>query len=318
MRPPAHWHLRSSRPSRTWSVIVGAVTVVAVLAVLLWFGQSGGEKQSEVLTSECATADCAPQGGAEPAAFGLPPPQISAAAVAVLEGSCGALLYGQTEQARLRPASLTKIVTALVAVDRLDLATMVDIRVNSSLLAASTASTVMGLEPGLRLSLRDLLHGLILPSGNDAAIAIAESAASSEPEFVALMNQYVAELRLRNTHFSNPHGLDQAGLYSSAFDMAILGRELLANPDLSAIVRTERYQPAWDGPVLLNSNLLLTRYPAAIGVKIGFTDDAGQTIVGAARRGGRLIIVSVLGSSDRYADAITLLEWAFTETQQEC
>ena len=318
MRPPAHWQLGRRRRSRTWPAFAGAATVIAVLAVLLWFGQSGGEEQSEVLSSECATIDCVPQGGSEPTPLGQAPPQISGTAAAIVEGGCGALIYGQRAHAELPPASLTKIVTALVAVERMDPVTMVDVRVNSSLLAASTASTVMGLEPGLRLSLRDLLHGLILPSGNDAAIAIAEGVASSEPEFVALMNEYVAELRLRNTHFSNSHGLDQVGLYSSAFDMAMLGRALLADPELSAIVRTERYQPAWDGPVLLNSNLLLTRYPAAIGVKIGFTDDAGQTIVGAARRGGRLLIVSVFGSSDRYLDAIALFEWAFAETEQEC
>jgi D-alanyl-D-alanine carboxypeptidase (penicillin-binding protein 5/6) len=98
----------------------------------------------------------------------------------------------------------------------------------------------------------------------------------------------------------------------------VLGSALLAHPELAAMVRTERYQPAWDGPEVWNGNALLDLYPEAIGIKIGYTEKAGQTIVAAAERDGRRLIVSVLGTWDRYADAIALFEWAFAETERAC
>ncbi len=248
----------------------------------------------------------------------VPAPKITGRAAAVVEDSCGALLYGRNADERLAPASLTKITTALVAVEHADLSRMVDVRVNSGLMVASTASTVMGLEPGMRLSMRDLLYGLLLPSGNDAAVAIAEGVAGSVSAFVDLMNAKAEELGLENTHFANPHGLDEAGLYTSAFDAAMLGRALLREPELAAIVATKRYQPAWDGPELWNGNALLDLYPEAVGVKIGYTEKAGQTIVAAADRDGRRLIVSVLGGWERYSDAIALFEWAFANTTSPC
>jgi D-alanyl-D-alanine carboxypeptidase (penicillin-binding protein 5/6) len=319
MRPPDHWHLRRRRPERLWWALVLAAALVVVGALLLRFRPSGGEAEPSTISTECAVgADCAPDGEAATFAGDIPPPRITGRAAAVIEDSCGALLYGRNAHQRLAPASLAKIATALVAVERGDVSEMVDVRVNSALLVASTASTVMGLEPGLRLSLRDLLHGLLLPSGNDAAIAIAEHVGGSVPAFVELMNGRAEELGLRNTHFANPHGLDEPGLYTSAFDVAMLGRALLAQPELAAIVATQSYQPAWDGPQLWNGNALLDLYPEAVGVKIGYTEQAGQTIVAAAEREGRRVIVSVLGSWDRYSDAIALFEWAFAETEPAC
>jgi D-alanyl-D-alanine carboxypeptidase len=176
----------------------------------------------------------------------------------------------------------------------------------------------MGLQPGMQMSMRDLLYGLLLPSGNDAAIAIAEHVAGSVPAFVELMNAKAGELELRNTHFANPHGLDDPDHYTSAHDIAVFGRELLRRPELAEIVRSMEYQPAWDRPAFSNGNRLLFDYPESIGIKIGFTDEAGQTIVAAAERGGRRIIVSVLGSSTVYQDAVALFEWAFSDTTSAC
>ena len=218
----------------------------------------------------------------------------------------------------MAPASLTKIATALVALERADLAETVDVRINGVELSASTDSTVMGLEPGQRMSVRDLLFGLLLPSGNDAAIALAEHVGGDVPAFVDLMNAKVNELGLGDTHFANPHGLDDPDLYTSAFDIAMLGRELIRQPELAAIVRTPTYQPAWDGPPVWNGNRLLNTYPGSIGVKTGFTDEARGTIVAAADRDGRRLVVSVLGSSAIYDDAITLMEWAFTDERSAC
>lgn len=321
MRPPEHWHLRRSRPPRRRWPLALLGTLVAVALLVAWCWPTGGEPEPRVAVSgnECVGgAACAvPAETVVPDAASAPP-RIRGKAAAVIEASCGALLYGRNANVRRAPASLAKIATALVAVEQADVSRIVDVRVNSALMVASTGSTVMGLEPGLRMSMRDLLYGLLLPSGNDAAIAIAEEAAGSVPAFVELMNAKAAQLGLSNTHFTNPHGLDEPGMYSSALDMALLGRALLANGELAEIVRTKSHQPAWDGPQLWNGNELLDLYPEAIGVKIGYTEQAGQTIVAAAERDGRTLIVSALGSWDRYSDAIALFEWAFAQTEPAC
>jgi D-alanyl-D-alanine carboxypeptidase len=132
------------------------------------------------------------------------------------------------------------------------------------------------------------------------------------------MNGKVEQLGLLDTHFTNAHGLDDPEMYTSAFDMAMLGQEYMRQPELAAIVSTRVYQPAWDAPPLWNGNRLLSLYPEAIGVKIGFTDDAGGTIVAAAERDGRVLIASVLGSAGIYQDAITLLDWAFSNAPPAC
>ena len=319
MRPPEHWHIRRRRPHpvRWLLVLAAAIAVVVVLTVQL--RPSGGSAQPPAVATGCtAGVDCTP--AAPPPSVGAesPPPAIKGRGAAVIEGSCGALLYGRSAHERLAPASLTKIVTALVAVERAELTDMIDVRVNSGLLVASTGSSVMGLEAGQELSMGDLLYGLLLVSGNDAAIAIAEEVGGSDAAFVELMNRKVADLGLRDTHFANAHGLDEPGQYTTAFEIVTLGRELLAQPELAAIVRTQSYQPAWDGPQLWNGNELLRLYPEAIGVKTGYTAEAGQTIVAAAERDGRRLFVSVLGSWDRYSDAIALFEWAFAETVATC
>lgn len=318
MRPPEHWHLRRRSSRRPWWAIAAIALLVVGALVALRFRPSDTAEPPAALSNACpASAQC-PQGGGGSFVGSVAPPRITGRAAAVLEALCGAPLYGLNEHVRLAPASLTKIATALVAVERADSGETVDVRVNSGLLHASTASTVMGLEPGMRLSLRDLLYGLLLVSGNDAAIAIADHVAGNTQAFVAMMNVLTQTLGLDNTHFANPHGLDEVGHESSAYDMVLLGRALLARPELAAIVQTERYQPAWEGPEVWNGNELLERYRGAIGVKIGYTERAGQTIVAAAERDGRTVIVSVLSAWDRYGDATELLDWAFANTEPAC
>jgi D-alanyl-D-alanine carboxypeptidase len=195
----------------------------------------------------------------------------------------------------------------------------VRVDVNGVDFSLETDSTVMGLEPGQVLTMQDLLYGLLLPSGNDAAIQIAEHVSGSVRRFVQLMNLKADELGLENTHFANPHGLDEDDLYTSANDMALLGRELLRYPELAEIVGSRTYQPTWDGPAVANLNQLLNFYPGTLGVKTGYTPLAGQTIVAAAEQGGRRIIVSILGDQfDIYYDVSELLNWAFQETEPAC
>jgi len=278
-------------------------------------GEQCAPAGSGLLTQVIGDAQAAPQ---PTFVSEVAPPTISGQAAAIIEEPCGAFLYGHNRHQRLAPASLTKIATALVAAEGADLSTVVNVQVDGAELAASTSSTIMGLELGQRLSMSDLLYGLLLPSGNDAALAIAEQVGGSVSSFVDLMNRKVEQLRLRNTHFTNPHGLDDPDLYTSAFDIAVLGRELLQQPTLAEIVRTTTYQPAWEGLPLWNVNPLLYSYPGSLGIKIGYTDEAKQTIVAAAEREGRRLIASVLGSIDVYQDASALLDWAFNSIPASC
>ena len=245
------------------------------------------------------------------------PPSVTAKSAAVVESPCGSLIYGNRENERLPPASLTKIVTAMAVVEQARLGERVGVAVNGWDLVTEDSSSVMGLEAGMTLSVQDLLYGLILPSGNDAALALAEYVGGT-PRLVDLMNKRVSRLGLTNTRFVNPDGRDAPGQYSSALDMALLGRDFLADTLLGKIAAAPSYQPDWSGGVLWNGNYLLQAYRGAIGVKIGYTDEAGYSMVAAARREGRELIVVVLGSTDLYADAMRLLDWAFLNTTPNC
>lgn len=320
MRPPEHWHLRRKPRRNPWPLIaLIASGMVVVLAVALWCRPDGGSPKASVAVPSCVDdGSCTPTPVSQSYGSDTPPPAVRGFAATVIEASCAAPLFEKNADARLPPASLTKMMTALIAVQRADLSQVVDVKVNGALMVASSGASIMGLEPGMRLSLEDIMYGMLLPSGNDAAVEIALDVAGTEAAFVTLMNQRALGLGMYGTNFSNPDGLDQDGLYTTAHDIALLGRAFMDEPELAAIARTQRYQPDWDRGEVLNGNALLGRYPGAIGVKTGYTELAGQTIVGAAERGGRTLIVSVLASYDRYKDAMALLDWAFTSTQPAC
>jgi D-alanyl-D-alanine carboxypeptidase len=247
----------------------------------------------------------------------MPDFAVPAAAVSIVEAPCGAPIYGKDPNTRLAPASVTKIVTALVVMERANLNERVVANISAKQLKKETRSSVMGLEPGMEVSVQDLLYGLFLPSGNDAAIVLAQHVSGSVDAFVALMNQKATGLGMRDTHFSNPHGLDDPGLYSTTADMIVAGQAFMQDPVLAKIASTPSY--TLEGGLRLNNgNKLLSRYPGAYGVKIGFTDNAKQTIVAAASRNGRDLYVAVFGSEDLYNQTAALLDWAFANTPRTC
>lgn len=240
----------------------------------------------------------------------IAPGWVSAEYAVVVDAESGQVLWARDAYTPVAPASLTKIVTALVALDHARLSDLVRVRVDSRLL---TDSTVMGIFPGEELTVEDLLYGLMLPSGNDAALALAEHVAGTREAFAQLMNARGRSLGLTGSTFVNPHGLDAAGHLSSAYDMAMFARAGLRDPVFQALSAARVYEtPRGKGYQLYNLNALLWRYPGADGVKIGYTDDAGRSIVGSATRDGHRVIVAMTRSSDHYADSATLLNWAFT------
>jgi D-alanyl-D-alanine carboxypeptidase len=239
-------------------------------------------------------------------------PLVDAWSVAVVDGDSGALLYGKDPHRRLAPASITKIFTALVALERGDLHQEIRVQFDQAGLTAA-GSTVMGIRPGETYSLEDLLYGLMLPSGGDAAEAIANAVGGSQAGFVALMNQEAAGLGLNDSHFTNPHGLDAPGLYSSAYDMALAARYGMARyPEFRALAqaRTWTVHGSRSFPVY-NLNRFLWSYPGADGVKIGYDDNAGKTIVASATRHGHRVFVVLMHCGDIVNDSVPLFNWAF-------
>ena len=305
------------RRSRRNQAPLAVLAVAAILSAVLAFhcrvtpsdGLSGcgGSQCTVEVAGASITVTPAPAGDVAFQSETEPPP-VTALSAAVVDDSCGDLLFDKNAHRRVPPASITKIVTALVAVETTDADDIVTVNVDNFF---AGDGTVMGLETGMRLSMRVLIYGLLLPSGNDAAVAIARRVAGDVPAFVGRMNAKVRDLGLEDTHFTNPHGLDAAGHYSSAYDMAMLGRYAYKEPLIAEVVRTKQYQPSWEGPELWSGNLLLWLYPEADGMKTGWTEKAGQTMVATAQRNGHRLFVAVMGSQDRYTDVIRLLDWGF-------
>lgn len=245
-----------------------------------------------------------------PVAAEEPLPASGAQAAIVVDAATGAVLYERNARDARHPASLTKMMTALVAVERAPLDRIV--RVTQPIVVTPI---LIGLEPGDELPLREALYGLLLNSGNDAALAIAESLGDgSVDRFVGWMNQTADQLGLRETRFKNPHGLDAEGHLSSAYDMAIIGRALMRQPALAEIVGQERHEftgpPRW---VFRTRNPLIGDYDGADGIKTGFDDLAGLCLVATGVRDGRRAIAVVMDSTNYGRDAASLLDHAFDD-----
>jgi serine-type D-Ala-D-Ala carboxypeptidase (penicillin-binding protein 5/6) len=245
-----------------------------------------------------------------------PPPGSAPAAKAWLlaDADTGAVLDAFNEHQALPPASTQKIMTALVAAEKLPR----DARINVGPLAAAQPAMKIGMTEGQQWDLRDSLHSLMMVSANDAAYALAETASGSLEAFAADMNVAAARYGMADSRFSDPAGFDgtegfEGGSRVSAYDLAIAARNYLAVPELRAIVGLAEYR--FDGParphVLRNHNKLLARYPGATGLKTGYTSLAGNTFVGTATRDGRTMIAVVLNSTNMYGLAASLLDKGF-------
>ncbi len=243
-------------------------------------------------------------------------PEVSSHSACVIDIDTGQILAAKNENEKSEPASITKIMTALIALENADLKKVVTI----PSAAAGVEGSSIYIKAGEKYSLEDLLYGLMLRSGNDAATAIAIDVAGSVDAFVEKMNQKAQELGCTGTHFNNPHGLPDENHYTTAHDMALITAAALRNDTFVKIVSTKNYTAEPDGAgetrSWQNKNKLLWQYEGAIGVKTGYTKSAGKTYVGAAERNGIRIAVVVLGAKDMWGDAATLLDDAFASYQQ--
>jgi D-alanyl-D-alanine carboxypeptidase (penicillin-binding protein 5/6) len=240
-------------------------------------------------------------------------PPVSACAAVLIEVKSGAVLYAKNAEIRRAPASTTKIMSAIVALEKGDLAKVVKV----SRRAALTGGSTLRLRPGDRILLGELLEGMMLRSGNDGSIAVAEGVAGNVPNFVHWMNMKAKEIGALQTNFRNPHGLRAPSHYTTALDLALIARYGLANPRFARLVKTRTAVLEWVEKAkrveIRNTNRLLWYVEGADGVKTGTTGEAGHCLVASATRDGKKFIAVVLHSHNRWADSARLLEYGFTD-----
>ncbi len=241
-----------------------------------------------------------------------PPPEVAAAAWLLVDAGSGAELAAFDAGTPRPMASVTKLMTALVVVEN----TSPDEIVVISESAAATGEAEIGLVPGETWTVRELLAATLVRSGNDAAVALAEHVGGGDAAtFVAMMNEKAAQLGLVDTSFANPHGLDDPDHYTSARDLAALAVVVLADPLIARTVRTHvvkfRSDPEGRSRRAINTNRLLGAYPGVVGMKTGYTGDAGRVLVAAADIGGRILISVVMNAEDHFDATRRLFEYGY-------
>ena len=237
----------------------------------------------------------------------------SAKAMCVMETSTNRVLYSKNEGKQLPMASTTKIMTAITAIENCD---DLDENFEVSKKAIGISGTSIYLKNGEKMSVRDLLYGLMLVSGNDASVAIAEHISGKTSDFVALMNETAKRIGANNSHFDNTHGLDSEMHYTTAYDLALITSYALNNPTFREIVSTKNTKITnADGKTryLKNKNKLLNLMDGCCGVKTGYTDDAGRCLVSSCERNGMRVVCVVLNCQPMFEESSFLLDKAFNE-----
>lgn len=294
---------RSGTDSRRKAFSLG---LCLALALSIFCGRLAGTAKA------VAAADLVPPGTSKA-------PTITADAAVLMEAHTGALLYSRNGLKPRSPASLTKIMTAVVAIESGRMSELVEVPAWATWVEGSTA----GLAPGERYTLEELVYALMLPSGNDAALAIAAHLGGGVDGFASLMNQKARTIGALHTHFKNPHGLTEIGHLTTAYDLAQISRYAMENPTFARIVSTARtviypepvpgetIRGGQRGLELVNTNKLLWSYAPAEGVKTGTTAAAGRCLVACAAKGRMRLIAVLLRSDDRWGDAMRLLDFGF-------
>lgn len=233
----------------------------------------------------------------------------------VMDGISGEVLYAKNINQKLPMASTTKIMTALILCESVNLDD--EVFITDEMVAVEGSS--MGLKSGIRVKYSDLLYGMLLASGNDAANATAIAIGGSVENFIEIMNSRARKLGLLNTCFETPSGLDGKNHYTTAYDLAVLTREALKNDIFAAAAKTKSISLSYGGVnrTLVNHNRLLNEYDGAVGVKTGFTKKAGRCLVSAAERDGALIIAVTLNDGNDWQDHKAMLDYGFKSLSDE-
>jgi D-alanyl-D-alanine carboxypeptidase (penicillin-binding protein 5/6) len=244
----------------------------------------------------------------------------NAGSAVLMDADTGTIIVNKNMDAKLPPASITKIMTMLLIMEALDQGKIkMDEKVRVSEYAASMGGSQIFLEQGEEMSVQEMLKGIAMASGNDASVAMAEKLAGSEENFVQMMNERAQQLGMKNTHFVNCNGLPVANHYTSAHDIAIMSRELLKHPDITKFtgvyqdyLRKDSEKPFW----LVNTNKLVRFYSGADGLKTGYTSEAKFCLSATAKRENLRVIAVVLGEPNtktRNAEVTKLFDYAFAQ-----
>ncbi|MBP7174740.1 MAG: D-alanyl-D-alanine carboxypeptidase [Thermoclostridium sp.] len=234
--------------------------------------------------------------------------QINARSAIVMDFDSGRVLFEKNAFIKRPMASTTKVMTAIIALENCDLDEIVTVSRRAAMVQGST----INLSTGEILSMKELMYGLMMRSGNDASIAIAEHIGGSVEGFIQMMNDKAREIGAYNTQFTTPHGLDETGHYSTAYDMALITRYAMKNPTFNEIVKTQSIQVG--KRLMYNTNEMLTSYAGADGVKTGYTGKAGRCLITSATRDGRRFISVVLFCDNRNLRALSskkILDYTF-------
>ena len=248
-----------------------------------------------------------------------PPPPSKAVSAALIDGNTGEVLADKEGSLRIYPASTTKILTCIIALEegkaKLDQNAVISPR------AMAQDGTNIGLRPDMPLSLHQLLYGMMLISGNDAAVSVAETVGGSYGRFIEMMNEKAASIGVHDSHFANPNGLTDPNHYTTAYDMAKIAAYAMKNPDFRDIVKRPSYPMTYRNGVYRNvenrNEFLTSHYEGANGVKTGMTEAAGDCLVASAERDGRLMIVAFYNDTDRWTEARTWLDYGFAEAEKK-
>lgn len=234
------------------------------------------------------------------------PPVLSAVSAILVDGESGRVLFEKNAYEERSIASITKLMTALVAVE-----SAASLEEEVTILPEWTGieGSSIYLRAGEVVPLETLLYGLLMASGNDAAVAVAGHCAGNVDAFVERMNAKAAELGMEHTHFTNPNGLSEEGHYSTAYDMALLAQACCANETVAKIVSTKSI--TLGTRTFTNHNKLLWRYEGCTGMKTGYTEQAGRTLVSSAERDGQTLIAVTLCAPNDWADHAALFDYGF-------
>ena len=285
-------------------------TLAFITVICLFFGMLGGLVEYMSPTMRVDEDELKPPQRSVNAS--VQAPSVSAEGAVLVDGSSGRVLYEKNSDRRLYPASTTKIMTALVTLETLDeLGLGPDSKVIVPVEAAGVEGSSLYLKAGEKLSLEELLYGLMLQSGNDSAEAIAVCVGGTRETFVEKMNLKAEQLGCSGTHFVNPSGLFDENHYTTAGDLAIIAAEAMKREDFRKIVGAQKWASEETDRSFVNKNKTVFNYEGGNGVKIGFTKKSGRTLVASAEREGKELIAVVLRDGNWFNDAYALMDYGF-------
>lgn len=248
-----------------------------------------------------------------------PPPETKALSVSLIDGTTGKIIAGKDGEKRVNPASTTKILTCIIALEEGEGKLGENIIVTPRAMAQD--GTNLGVRPDMPLALGEMLHGMMLVSGNDAAVAAAETVGGSYDRFIAMMNEKAQAIGAVHSHFANPNGLTSPDHYVTADDMAKIAAYAMKNPKFRKIVAEKTYPMTYrDGMYRIVENrneFLKSGYAGANGVKTGMTDAAGECLVASAERDGELMIVALYDDKNRWKETGPWLDYGFAAAAAE-